>query len=902
MIATIRSRRRLKENRPGQPPLAGAGGAIAPAVRWVDGEGSAPCPVCGSDRTRLVAEVDANALHGVVVEQCAECGSLRLVGPELHYSAEDRAIDDYVEGGAGLDAMALALCRAAKDSVRRFLDVGCYYGFGVHLAEHLFGWEAVGVEPSGAGERGRAELGSDIRTGRLDAVGEIGRFDLVLASEVVEHVSDPLPFLVEIREHLSPAGLLVLTTPAAEVVAPPLDREAEVVQALSPGHHRFLASVKGLKSLLDRAGFSHHEVVRHGATLEAVAATSADALDAVDRQPLLDQHALVAYLDRAAEEAPPASALANGFASRHLRAAVMLGDFEAAERSFPRARAAMLTRRGFDLDDPAGCAAALRDGRRPAWNLAGSAYAMGMLEYAGRGRSDRAARYFELAAQAAVAWSKASGTLDLDTWTLRELSLGHLCLALARHDPAASTQALGRLADVLDERLAADAERVAWWKTRTFNELVAAGHLGVEPGLVDAVQGAVEPLARSPDPDYRRAGLDALFLLGIRALNTGSPSVARAWFACCAGACKGAAVAGGHERRLARDAHEHDAMAAAAGGWAVSVVAPPDDDPRVVVGLDAYWSDASGLYLRGYAHAGPRQVQRVTLCNGERRSSQRPAPRPDVAALSPGGTVPPDCGFALYVEGLPAPDLRLELETGGEVLGTHLALPGHPLPVLEEPPELVDQLFDRVLAESRRGPVLTIGGRLATGTDLDKVRERFGGRTVFNVDIHPGLNVDVVGDVHRLSRFFRPGSFAAAVSASLLEHVVAPWLVAAELNRVLAEGALVLQVAPTTWPEHATPNDFWRFTAGGLAVLFGPATGFEVIEAGGTRVARVHPGPQWRKGHLDMPTVPASDHSFVLARKTREVQPGTIAWPYDPVAGERVAKAYPVDALERKQG
>ena len=502
-------------------------GAPAHAVRWVDGEASAPCPACEHPDTRLIALVDGNSLRDVAIERCPSCESLRLVGPEFDYSAADAAVDDYVEGGAGIDAIALALCRARRGTVRRFLDVGCYYGFGVHLAKHLFGWETIGVDPSGAAERGRSELGVDVRTGLLDEVGDIGTFDLVLASEVVEHVAEPVPFLVQIRERLAPTGFVVLTTPAAEVLVRPIEREAEVVQAMSPGHHRFLASAQGLQTLLHRSGFTHYEVVRNGATLEAVAATSAEGLASVHGRPILDQRELLAYLDRAADTAPPGTALANGMASRHFRAAVMLGDFAVAEKSITRARDAMLVRRGFDLNEPRACADELRAGRRPAWNLAGDAYAMGMLELAGRDMPDRAAPYFELGAQAASSWTEASGTLDLDTWNLRELSLGHLCMAFARSDPAASARALDRLAEVLDDRLPADAERLTWWKTRTFNELIARGNLSVEPELIDAVQRSAESLARSPRGEYRRAALDAFFLLGIRALNTGSPSVAR---------------------------------------------------------------------------------------------------------------------------------------------------------------------------------------------------------------------------------------------------------------------------------------------------------------------------------------------------------------------------------------
>ena len=359
-----------------------------------------------------------------------------------------------------------------------------------------------------------------------------------------------------------------------------------------------------METLLQRSGFTHYEVVRNGATLEAVAATTAEGLASVDREPVLDQRALLAYLDRAADAAPPRTALANGMASRHFRATVMLGDFAAAEKSITRAHDAMLVRRGFDLDEPRACAEALRAGARAAWNLAGEAYSMGILELAGRDTPDRAAKYFELAAQAASSWTEASGTLDLDTWNLRELSLGHLCIAFARCEPAASVLALDRLAEVLDDRLPADAERIAWWKTRTFNELVAHGNPAVEPELVDAVQRSADSLARSPDGEYRRAALDALFLLGIRALNTGSPSVARAWFACCAGACDVVPSTDGHALCLAADARAHDAMAAERGGHAPALVAARADDPEVVVGLDCVLvrrvrSLRAGLRARG---------------------------------------------------------------------------------------------------------------------------------------------------------------------------------------------------------------------------------------------------------------------------------------------------------------
>lgn len=867
------------------------------AVRWDDAAAPAACAVCGSTDTRVAAHVDGNGVHDVAVVRCGDCASLRLVGEELQYSDAGTAVDDYVEGGVGVDAIASALGRVRRDAVRRFLDVGCYYGIGVHLGQQLFGWDGVGVEPSGAGRRGAAELGVDIRAARLDELTDLGTFDFVMASEVVEHVDSPVAFLASIRDHLAEEGLLVLTTPAAEVVTP-AEPVPAVLQALSPGHHRFLASAGGLRMLLEGAGFLHHDVVRDGASLYAVAATSAAGLSAAVRQPTVDQARLLDYLDRSADEAPPGSALALGMAARHFRAAVTTGDLRTADKSFPRLRDVLRARHGFDLGDPRACTDRLDGGARPSWSLPGAAYSAGLLAFAGSGDPVRAAACFELGARAATAWTEWSGSIDVDVASLRELSIGHCCLALARFDAGKAARA----ARELDGELPGDPERTGWWRTRTLNELIARGHLDVAPDLLDAVQGSVEALATSPDPDYRRAGLDALFLLGIRALNSGSPTIARAWFQCCAGLCDTVPGAGDHARRLAADAHAHDAMAAARGGIGPSVSARPPDDPRIVFGLDAYWSDASGFYVRGFAHAGEAAVTAVGVHSGGRSVRRPPSARPDVAACYPDGSVPPNCGFALYLDRPPASGTRLELETSAGSMSCRLDLPDHPLPQLP-----ADEPFDygtvtgRMIAEAPPGPFVALGWRVDAETDLAVLRSYFGSRRVVDVDIHPGPNVDVVGDAHRLSRLFRGGSFAGAVSAALLEHVVAPWLVAAELNAVLATGALVLQIAPTTWPEHASPNDFWRFTADGLAVLFGPATGYEVIAKGTVGRTRVHPDPSWRDGHLDMPTIPASDQSWVLARKVAEIQPGAVGWPYDPVAGERLARGYPADAIGKAE-
>jgi SAM-dependent methyltransferase len=96
------------------------------------------------------------------------------------------------------------------------------------------------------------------------------------------------------------------------------------------------------------------------------------------------------------------------------------------------------------------------------------------------------------------------------------------------------------------------------------------------------------------------------------------------------------------------------------------------------------------------------------------------------------------------------------------------------------------------------------------------------------MDIHPGPNVDVVGDAHRLSEAFPASSFDAIVSVAVFEHLFFPWKVAIEMNKVLKPGGSVFVATHPAWPAHELPWDFLRFQENGMHALFNKATGFKV--------------------------------------------------------------------------
>jgi len=100
---------------------------------------------------------------------------------------------------------------------RMVLDAGCGDGYGTHLlAETALG--ALGVDRSAdtialarrryARENLRYEA-CDLAS--LDCLG--ARFDVVCNFQVLEHLVDPLPFLLQVRAVLREGGTFILTTP-----------------------------------------------------------------------------------------------------------------------------------------------------------------------------------------------------------------------------------------------------------------------------------------------------------------------------------------------------------------------------------------------------------------------------------------------------------------------------------------------------------------------------------------------------------------------------------------------------------------------------------------------------------------------------------------------------------------
>lgn len=195
---------------------------------------------------------------------------------------------------------------------------------------------------------------------------------------------------------------------------------------------------------------------------------------------------------------------------------------------------------------------------------------------------------------------------------------------------------------------------------------------------------------------------------------------------------------------------------------------------------------------------------------------------------------------------------------------------------------LIDRFF-AMLSAMPPGHCLEIGSRVRTGGIWKSALPAGWRYTGF--DIMDGPNVDIVGDAHRASHFLPRRAYDAVMSFVVFEHLLMPWKVAIELNRVLKTGAIGIIAAPHTWPIHEEPCDYFRFSRHAWKALFNKATGFAILDAAQGSPAHVVPltmtGPPMEfNEHFPTPLM-----SAVLFRKTGET---ALDWPVelDAVSGD----------------
>jgi SAM-dependent methyltransferase len=121
---------------------------------------------------------------------------------------------------------------------------------------------------------------------------------------------------------------------------------------------------------------------------------------------------------------------------------------------------------------------------------------------------------------------------------------------------------------------------------------------------------------------------------------------------------------------------------------------------------------------------------------------------------------------------------------------------------------------------------LEIGSYNVNGT----VRDLFGRccNTYTGIDMQDGPGVDVAMNAHEIDHWYNDDEFDIVIWLEAMEHDDAFWITMRNINRIIKPDGYVIMSAPgISFPYHAFPEDYWRFTEDAFRVLL---RGWKVLE------------------------------------------------------------------------
>jgi hypothetical protein len=204
----------------------------------------------------------------------------------------------------------------------------------------------------------------------------------------------------------------------------------------------------------------------------------------------------------------------------------------------------------------------------------------------------------------------------------------------------------------------------------------------------------------------------------------------------------------------------------------------------------------------------------------------------------------------------------------------------------EPPRSKLRERFEKYLQRPTTQKVLDIGGRARSGLlHANEMKDK----DVTVLDIVADEGVTVVADAHELSSVLPASYFDAVTSFAVFEHLIMPWKVAIEMNRVMKVGAWGFIYTHQTIGMHDLPCDYFRFSDNAWKGIFNKDTGFEII---GTELS----DPQyivsfvWSEAYKDAEKTAGYATSLVCVRKIAQT---AFDWPLR--AADVTEDQYPVD-------
>lgn len=218
------------------------------------------CPACESEKQKHIG-----IKNDFDLMRCNYCKTIYSDSEQntsfdytTYYDNTNLDVPDFVKG-------RLAEIVSEFDSFRqnnRLLDIGCGAGYLLEEAQKQQ-WQVLGTEISDPAVEDLRIRGINVFQGDISQIiSEHNSYDVVISTEVIEHVSDPASLAESAYLLLRNDGLFWGTTPNGKGISANL--LCENWSVVAPPEHIQLFSKRGLEITLQRAGFRKVVVTTQG--------------------------------------------------------------------------------------------------------------------------------------------------------------------------------------------------------------------------------------------------------------------------------------------------------------------------------------------------------------------------------------------------------------------------------------------------------------------------------------------------------------------------------------------------------------------------------------------------------------------------------------------------------------
>lgn len=216
------------------------------------------CPTCGNENSKVVFTKQKgeyaycnNCEHIFLKNQLMDNHLLRFYEDYPTSSLEWHDNESTFYRNIYNSGLSLVTPSHGKSTL---LDIGCSSGYFMSIAEDQ-GFNCFGIEPNKKESSYAKSKGLKILGSTINEINKLGKkFNVITLWDVLEHIQDPIKYLISLRSLLNEDGKILLQVPTSDALAARIMQEK--CNMFDGIEHLTLFSEKSLNIAFQKAGYT----------------------------------------------------------------------------------------------------------------------------------------------------------------------------------------------------------------------------------------------------------------------------------------------------------------------------------------------------------------------------------------------------------------------------------------------------------------------------------------------------------------------------------------------------------------------------------------------------------------------------------------------------------------------